>query len=72
VREVGADYFREGVFRGARPGELFAACSCVQCGHRSTTWAAFRAHRAVCQGTPGRHGATAAAPALPDPDGGAP
>jgi hypothetical protein len=48
VRTVSAGYFREGAFASARPGELFASYSCLECGHRAKTWAAFRLHRADC------------------------
>jgi hypothetical protein len=50
VRTVSGGYFREGAFAGARPGELFAGLTCVECGRRTTTWAAFRAHRRECPG----------------------
>jgi hypothetical protein len=43
------DYFATGVFAGATPGELFRRLTCVPCGHRSPTWARFRAHRERCE-----------------------
>jgi hypothetical protein len=33
--------------------------TCLACGHRSASWAAFRAHRRHCKGAPSREGSPA-------------
>lgn len=48
-RFVPADHFTTGVF-APRGTELLSRYTCVCCGHHSTTWASFRAHRANCWG----------------------
>jgi hypothetical protein len=40
-------YFAQAPFAGAGP-ELFASYTCLDCGARAATWAAFRAHRRTC------------------------
>ena len=40
-------YFAQAPFAGAGP-ELFRAYTCLGCGTRAATWAAFRAHRRTC------------------------
>ena len=47
TKPLPADYFSGGVFAAAGP-ELLRAYTCVGCGLRSVTWAAFRRHRAGC------------------------
>lgn len=44
-------HFYEGVWAADGPSARLRAYSCVECGHRATTWARFRAHRAGCAGT---------------------
>ena len=47
TKPLPADYFTGGVFAAAG-SELLRSYTCVGCGHRSATWAAFRRHRAGC------------------------
>ncbi len=49
MRTVGERYFHEGVWRSAGPLGL-ATCTCLVCGHRACSWAAFTAHRRACVG----------------------
>ena len=59
MRTVPGDHFATGVFAQALPGELLSKHTCLECGHRSATWAGFRAHRGACPG----HQTDASAPA---------
>ena len=47
TKPLPAEYFVGGVFSAAG-SELLRSYTCVCCGHRSATWATFRAHRADC------------------------
>jgi hypothetical protein len=64
-------YFARAPFAAAGP-ELFRTHTCLGCGARAATWAAFRAHRRTCTGrleavgepvSPGRARPRAALPA---------
>ena len=50
-RPLPPDYFARAPFAGAGP-ELFASYTCLGCGARAATWAAFRAHRQACPARP--------------------
>lgn len=67
VRPVPADHFRTGVWAAAGPLRL-RHHTCTQCGHRSATWVAFQAHRAVCTGELGRTARWPTAGAWAGPD----
>lgn len=43
------DHFTTGAFAAAGR-ELFRTYTCLGCGLRAKTWAAFKAHRRVCPG----------------------
>lgn len=42
------DYFYRGAWRGDGDGARLRTHTCVVCGHRSATWAQFKAHRKLC------------------------
>ena len=51
-RTVAVDHFTSGIWVATGPLRL-RTLTCVECGHRATTWAAFRAHRPGCTGRRG-------------------
>jgi hypothetical protein len=64
---IPADHFSTGVWRATGPLRL-SGYSCTQCGLRSASWGAYRAHRAVCTGSPEGHAARTAALDVGDRD----
>ena len=70
-RPLPPGYFARAPFAAAGP-ELFASYTCLGCGARAATWAAFRAHRRGCLDRPEAAalvGQLAARPGPPAPPG---
>ena len=51
MRYVSERHFSEGIWAADGPLRL-ASYTCLGCGHRATTWDAFREHRSGCTGLP--------------------